>query len=723
MNIITNKEVFSEENQANTPKKVELRRRGRPRKTSLETAPAPQPEATAHDGAPLGSPVTTAQISQESGVIPAPAATVTKPFYQASRQHSEAPIDPRTLAMRAREQRNQNQNQEQTVAPVQPTTPAPGRFTTAPRRRGRGQWPQDGQGAFMHPNGDVMPLNNGEQPKERGKHMLKIIPLGGLEEIGKNMTVLEYGDDILIIDMGFMFPDQEMFGVDYIIPDVTYLEDKKANIRGAIITHGHLDHIGAIPYLIQKLGFPTMYGTPITMGMVKGRLEEFNLLGRGKLQTFEPEKDVIKLGAFTVKPFHLIHSIPGAVGLEIETPNGRIAYCTDWKFDYNPASGMQIDFRTLAAIGSRGVDLLFSDSTNAERPGHSISEKVVEQALSGAIEDATGRVIVAMFATNLSRIQQTINAAAKHGRKVMLVGRSMLKNVEMAIDLKAIIMPPHTLITEREASRFNDNQILVLSTGAQGEDRSALVRMASGDHKVIKIKKGDTVIISASPIPGNERSVSGLMDILYKAGAQVVYNKTLDVHTSGHANQEDLKLMLALMRPEYFVPLHGERSKLTIHGKLAEEVGVKPEHIIIGDNGLILEMDPDGAVRPTENHVPAGYVMVDGLGVGDVGNVVLRDRQAMAQEGFFEFISVYDSKRKQFVNSPDIISRGFIYMRENEQFVAEIRTEIKNMLTKAQSQPNLDLTELKNEIRDHLTKLLYEKTERNPMVIPVIIEV
>lgn len=720
MNIITNKEVFSEENQANTPKKVDLPRRGRPRKSSipLEVAPAPQPEVASLTEIPLGSPVTTAQIAKELGVEPTPASRSGKPFYQASKQRSEAPIDPRTLAIRAREQRNQNQEQNPAGQPATPL--APGRFTTAPRRRGRGQWPQDGQGAFMHPNGNVAPL---VEAKPRGQHMLKIIPLGGLEEIGKNMTVLEYGDDILIIDMGFMFPDQEMFGVDYIIPDVTYLEDKKANIRGAIITHGHLDHIGAIPYLIQKLGFPTMYGTPITMGMVKGRLEEFNLLGRGKLQTIEPEKDVLQLGAFTVRPFHLIHSIPGAIGLEIETPNGRIAYCTDWKFDYNPASGMQIDFRTLAAIGSRGVDLLFSDSTNAERPGHSISEKVVEQALSGAIEEATGRVIVAMFATNLSRIQQTINAAAKHGRKVMLVGRSMLKNVEMAIDLKAVIIPPHTLITEREASRFNDNQILVLSTGAQGEDRSALVRMASGDHKVIKIKKGDTVIISASPIPGNERSVSGLMDILFKAGAAVVYNKTLDVHTSGHANQEDLKLMLALMRPQYFVPLHGERSKLTIHGKLAEEVGVKPENIIIGDNGLILEMDPDGAVRPTESHVPAGYVMVDGLGVGDVGNVVLRDRQAMAQEGFFEFISVYDTKRKQFINSPDIISRGFIYMRENEQFVGEIRTEIKNMLTKAASQPNLDLTELKNEIRDHLSKLLYEKTERNPMVIPVIIEV
>jgi ribonuclease J len=734
MNIITNKDVFSEDNQENILKKVEPRRRGRPRKTplldSVPQPPAPE-KAPVADQIPLGSPVTSAQIAAEVGDNPLP--TNGRVFYQgAGRRNQNNPpvqngvaaqniIDPRTLAARAaRQQSAERVNQPTPIpTPTNPTQPN-NRFTTAPRRRDRNRLPQDGAGAFMHPNGDVAPLAGGTRPK--GEHTLKIIPLGGLEEIGKNMTVLEYGNDIVIIDMGFMFPDQEMFGVDYIIPDISYLEDKKDMIRGAVITHGHLDHIGAIPYLVQKLGFPTMYGTPITLGMVKGRLEEFNLLGRGKLQTIEPEKDTIQLGAFTIRPFHLIHSIPGAIGLEIETPNGRIAYCTDWKFDYNPASGIQIDFRTLAAIGTRGVDLLFSDSTNAEKPGHSISEKVVEQALSGAIEEAKGRVIVAMFATNLSRIQQTINAAAKHGRKVLLVGRSMVKNVEMAIDLKAVTVPPHTLISEREANRFNDEQVLVLSTGAQGEDRSALVRMASGEHRVIKIKKGDTVIISASPIPGNERSVSGLMDVLYKAGASVVYNKTLDVHTSGHANQEDLKLMLALMRPKYFVPLHGERSKLVIHGKLAEEVGVKAENVIIGDNGLILEMDTDGKVKPTDNHVPAGYVMVDGLGVGDVGNIVLRDRQAMAQEGFFEFISVYDTKKKQFLNSPDIISRGFIYMRENEQFVGEIRQQIKAMLAKA-SGKDVDISELKNEIRDNISKMLYEKTERQPMVIPVIIEV
>jgi len=676
------------------------------------------------------------------GKIPPPANGRGQSFYQAAKPRPEgegvapvrpvrtdAPIDPRTLAAQIRNQKRQNPLPK--PAPLAAPTPQShpnredGRFQTARRRPDRHQLPADSAGFFFQnkENGahGLAPLSSG--PRTNSEERLKIIPLGGLEEIGKNMTVFEYGNDILIVDMGFMFPDHEMFGVDYIIPDISYLEDKKDKIRGAVITHGHLDHIGAIPYLVERLGFPTMYGTPITMGLVKQRLEEFGLLGRGKLQTIEPEQDVLQLGVFTVRPFRLIHSIPGALGLEIETPNGRIAYCTDWKFDYNPADGLQIDFRALAAVGSRGVDLLFSDSTNAEKPGHSISEKVVEQSLATSIEAATGRIVVAMFASSISRIQQTINIAARNGRKVLVVGRSMVKNVEMAVSLKAMTVPPHTLISEREANRFNDNQLLILSTGAQGEDRSALQRMASGEHRVIKIKKGDTVIISASPIPGNERSVNGLMDILYKAGANVVYNRIADVHTSGHAYQEDLKLMIALMRPKYFIPLHGERSKLMLHGKLAEEVGVKPEHIIIGDNGLILEMDNHGRVVPTDNHVPAGYVMVDGLGVGDVGNIVLRDRQAMAQEGVFVLISVYDAKKKVFLTSPDIISRGFIYMRENEAFVNEVRMEIKNFLIKSTENKDFDMTAVKNDLRDMVSKMLFEKTERSPMVIPVVIEV
>lgn len=749
MNIITNKEVFSEENQANTPKKVE-RRRGRPRKTTSPAAPINQsvPTPQPAPSAALPEPGTPVQPSlaphTDSNARQTNKKTV---FYQASRPHgngdnqtaprpnkfnnrrpSARPLNPRPDAPRATTGRTSQSPAPQgggaTFRPFnQQNAGNGGRFQTARRRPNRHQFPQDSAGVFINRQ-PTAPEPAATIARNPGGEKLKIIPLGGLEEIGKNMTVFEYGNDILIVDMGFMFPDSEMLGVDYIIPDVTYLEDKKDRIRGAIITHGHLDHTGAIPYLVQKLGFPTLYGTAITMGMAKGRLEEFGLVGRNKLVSIEPEKDVLQLGAFTVRPFRLMHSIPGAIGLEIETPNGRIAYCTDWKFDYTPASGEQIDFRTLAAIGSRGVDLLFSDSTNVDRPGHSISERVVESSILTAVTDAPGRVIIAMFASDLNRVQMALNAAAKNGRKVLLLGRSMQQNVEMAIGLKALNIPEHTIISEREANRFADEKLLIISTGAQGEERAALSRMASGEHRVIKIKKGDTVILSASPIPGNERSVSGVMDKLYKAGASVIYNKIMDTHTSGHAYQEDLKLMLALMRPQYFVPLHGERARLILHGKLAEEVGVKPENVVIGDNGLILEMDGSGRVAPTESHVPAGYVMVDGLGVGDVGNIVLRDRQAMAQEGVFFIVSVFDSKGKRFLNSPDIISRGFIYMRENEKFVNDVRNEIKQFLQKAVSgNKNPDVNAIRNDLRDMVSKHLYEKTERQPMVIPVIVEV
>ncbi|MBU6389433.1 RNase J family beta-CASP ribonuclease [Patescibacteria group bacterium] len=669
MNIITNKEVFSEENQAKLPKKAESRR-GRPRKM-----PIPPVLPNIASDTSLGTPVTSNAVaptttngSSNNTADPGERKTV---FYQASRPRI---IHPRPDIPRA--------NGEPTIRPrytprpvaggrfsspsVAPSPVQPGRigrFQTPRRRPDRRQYPQDGAGSFIQPNGSQTTLSQPVAPRTTSTEQVKIIPLGGLEEIGKNMTLIEYGRDIIIVDMGFLFPDSDMLGVDYIIPDVSYLDDKKDRIRGVVITHGHLDHIGAIPYLIQRLGFPPIYGTSITIGMVKQRLEEFNLLGRNKLITIEPEKDVLQLGSFRVSTFRLTHNVPGAVGLEIETPNGRLVYCTDWKFDYNPADGQQVDFRTLAAVGSRGVDLLLSDSTNADKPGHTISEKVVEASLSQAVEEAKGRVIIAMFSTMLARIQQTLNVAYRNNRKVLILGRSMQQNVEMAINLKAMVVPPNTMISEREVNRFPDEKVLVISTGSQGEDRAALSRMANGEHRIIKIHKGDTVIISASPIPGNERSVSGVMDMLYKAGASVIYNKILDVHSSGHAYQDDLKLMLALMKPKYFIPLHGERSRLILHGKLAEEVGVAPENIIIGDNGLILEMDNTGKVMPTDNHVPAGYVMVDGLGVGDVGNIVLRDRQAMAKEGVFMIVSVYDGKNHHFLNSPDIISRGFIYMR------------------------------------------------------------
>lgn len=690
MNIITKKDVFEDDSPEKLNRTAE-KRRGRPRSNP---SPLAKKLPSTTTPLPVGTPPKVKPVSEPQ--TPGASKTV---FYQAARP--KAPVRPQPPVPR--------------VAPRTAVPSANRPVIAGPGMQGRNlNRPIPRQPLPQHP-----PVPRGN----RSDLKVRIIPLGGLEEIGKNMTAFEYGNDIIIVDMGFLFPDSDMLGVDYIIPDITYLQERKEKIRGTIITHGHLDHIGAVPYLVEKLGFPTMYGTPITLGMVKGRLEEFNLLGRNKLVTVEPNKDVLQLGTFRVRPFRLIHSVPGAIGLEIETPNGRIVYATDWKFDYTPASGDPIDFRDLAAVGIRGVDLLFSDSTNADRPGHSISEKTVESSIMAAVEETKGRVIFACFASDLNRIQMAVNAAVKTGRKVLAAGRSIQNNLTMAIELKAFNMPPGTLISDREANRFDDSKILVLATGSQGEERAALSRMAKGEHRTIKIKKGDTIIISASPIPGNERAVQNVTEQLYKAGASVIYNKTHDVHTSGHAYQEDLKLMAALMRPRYFMPLHGERARRILHGKIVAEVGVKPETVLIADNGSILEMDHNGDVKITDEHVPAGYVIVDGLGVGDIGEVVLRDRQSMAQEGIFVIISVYDSKKKTFVTSPDIISRGFIYMRENEKFVNGIRAEIRTFLEKGVKEAKPDMGALRAELRDFVSKLLYKKTERQPIVIPVIIEI
>jgi ribonuclease J len=734
MNITTNKDFFSDEN--GIGRKPE-RRRGR-RMTPLPIAenkistttslgssatrnvPRPRFEKPA---LPTRDPIASPSMSQlppENPPAPEDAPARRTAFYQAAapKKRDGAPAMPVPPAIPVIPNRP-----APAQLPPRPLAPRPPLVPRAPLAGNRSLANNLGQGFSAPLPGTPPAPQRAPLPMGNTDKKLRIIPLGGLEEIGKNMTIFEYGDDIIIVDMGLLFPDSEMFGVDYLIPDVTYLVENKHKIRGTVITHGHMDHIGAIPYIVEKLGFPPMYGTPITLGIIKGRLEEFNQTNRQRLINIEADKDVLQLGAFRIRPFRLIHSIPGALGLEIETPTSRIVYATDWKFDYTPSSGEPIDFRNLAAIGSRGVDLLFSDSTNADRPGHSVSEKVVEAAIQGAVKEATGRLIVSMFASDLNRMQMALNAAAATGRKVLVQGRSMQNNMTMAIDLKAIIAPPDTIISERELARFPEEKILVLATGAQGQDNSALTRMAKGEHRLIKIKKGDTVILSASPIPGNERSISNMMEMIYKAGANVVYNKVLDVHTSGHAYQEDLKLMAALIRPRYFMPLHGERARRILHGKIAQEAGVAAENVIIADNGSVIEVGMGGTIAITDEVVPAGHVIVDGLGVGDIGAVVLRDRQAMAQEGIFVVITVYDVKKRQFITSPDIISRGFIYMRENEKFVNDIRNEIKRFLAAANSGAGkIDLNTVRNDLRDMLSKMLYMKTEREPIVIPVIIE-
>jgi ribonuclease J len=710
MQIVTAKDFFSEESIGG--RKAD--KRGRGRRPSL-----PIPSNMLATVQPLGGSKPQPYTRPTRGDRRRGPEQEKTTFYQAARSKQATPQTPTAPMSPIDPELGQPLLARPIEAPPSlPTPPLRPRLQRPPLNRMQPSMPPV-QRSFV-----PQPSNLPAAPRGKENAKLRIIPLGGLEEIGKNMTVFEYGDDIVIVDMGFLFPDSEMLGVDYIIPDVSYLDDKKHKIRGVIITHGHMDHVGAIPYIIERLGFPPMYGTPISLGIAKGRLEEFNLVGRGKLINIEAEKDVLQLGSFRVRPFRLIHSIPGAIGLEIETPNGRVVYATDWKFDYTPASGEPVDFRILAGIGSRGVDLLFSDSTNVDRPGHSVSEKTVEAAIMQSVQEAKGRVIVSMFASDLNRMQMALNAAAATGRKVLVQGRSMQQNMEMAINLKAMNAPQSTIISERELGRFNEHQILVLATGAQGQENSALSRMAKGEHKTIKIRKGDTVILSASPIPGNERSITAMMELLYKAGANVVYNKILDVHTSGHAYQEDLKLMVALMRPKQFFPLHGERAKRLMHGKLAVEAGSRPDSIIIADNGSIVEMDHTGKVEITNESVPAGHVIVDGLGVGDIGEVVLRDRMTMAHDGIFVVVSVFDTKKGAFASSPDIISRGFIYMRENERFISDVRTDIKHFLTKATAgKKRPDFSVIKAELRDYISKLLYQKTERDPIVIPVVIEI
>ncbi|MFA5157666.1 MAG: ribonuclease J [Patescibacteria group bacterium] len=557
------------------------------------------------------------------------------------------------------------------------------------------------------------------------KPALRFIPMGGLEEVGKNMTAIEYGNDIIIIDAGLMFPNEDMPGIDYVIPDVSYLAENKNKIRGLIITHGHLDHTGAIPYLYDKLGSPIIYSAPMTVGLIKKRLEEFGMENRVKISTIIPGEEILQLGTFKIETFRLNHNIPDSFGLSITTPEGILVYATDWKFDHTPADGKPTDFSKLAQLGGQGVLALFSDSTNAEKPGHTISEKEVEDSLFKLVENARGRIIMATFASLISRIQQILNVSHRLGRKVAFSGRSMLANVEVASSIKALNIPQDTMIDVGEIGKYPDNRVTIVCTGSQGEERSALTRIASGEHRQIKIKKGDTVILSSSPIPGNERSVSEVMDNLYREGARVIYQKMFDVHTSGHAYQEDLKLMIGLIKPKYFIPIHGERHKLMVHAGLAEDVGIPEDNVLVSDNGQIIEFE-GGKGTLTNKRVPASYVMVDGLGIGDVGNIVLRDRKAMAEDGIFVVIVTVSHETGQIVTSPDIISRGFIYMRENENLVHKARAEIKRLFAKHAAtgqKARGDWNLIKTKLREELGDFLYKETERRPMVIPVVIEV
>jgi len=559
--------------------------------------------------------------------------------------------------------------------------------------------------------------------KSSDKNTLKVIPLGGIEEVGENMTIMEYGDDILVIDMGLGFPDETMPGIDYIIPNTKYLEENKKRIKGVIITHGHLDHIGAIPYILPKIGDPPIYTMKLTGELIKKRLEEFHLLGRSQIHELNKD-DVLTLGNFRIRFFRINHNIPDGVGLAINTPAGLLVYATDWKFDHTPVDGRPTEFDKLAKFGGEGVALLMSDSTNAEKPGYSVSEKTLGDTIDRIMVDAPGRVIFATFSTLISRVQQVINAAYKTNRKIVVTGRSLVNNVEICLATNYLKMPAKGMIIKMEQARkLPDNQVVILTTGSQGEEASALARIARQEHKTIEIKKGDTCVVSASPIPGNERAISSILSSLARQGAKVLYQKILDIHTSGHAYQEDLKLMISLTKPGNFMPIHGEHHMLLAHADLAKAVGVADENIFTLDNGQQLEMSDKG-VKVSDAKIPTGYVFVDGLGVGDVGEVVLRDRQVMSKDGMFVIIMTIDKRTGKLNSPPDIISRGFIYMKGSEDLLKEVKHEVRKVVetkSKNPSEPNWAF--IRSEVRDAIGEFLFQRTERRPMILPVIIEV
>ncbi|KYO65756.1 ribonuclease J [Thermovenabulum gondwanense] len=548
---------------------------------------------------------------------------------------------------------------------------------------------------------------------------IQIIPLGGLGEIGKNMTVIQYEKEILVIDAGLMFPEEDMPGIDIVIPDITYLKENRENVKAILLTHGHEDHIGALPYVLQELNVP-LFGTKLTLGLVEGKLKENKIKKNVSMNVVNPLQTV-KIGNFTVDFFRVNHSIPDSLGIAIHTPVGTICHTGDFKFDQTPVDGKIADLHKLAELGSKGVLVLLSDSTNAERTGYTMSEKVVGATIEEIFGMAKGRIIVATFASNIHRIQQVVDAAFKYDRKVAIVGRSMVNTVSIAESLGYINLPENMILELDEISHLPENKIVIITTGSQGEPMSALTRMAMSEHKKLEILPGDTVLIAATPIPGNEKLVARTIDHLFKQGADVIYEKISGVHVSGHASQEELKLMINLVRPRYFIPVHGEFRHLIHHANLAKEVGIPEENIFIAENGRIIEFSKDGA--RFSGKVTAGKVLVDGLGVGDVGNIVLRDRKQLAQDGIMIVVVTIDKESTEVVAGPDIISRGFVYVRESEQLIEQAKDIVKQELKKCQEENITEWSSIKSEVREALGKFLFEQTRRRPMILPIIMEV
>jgi len=602
-------------------------------------------------------------------------------------------------------------------------TTKPNRRRAKPRTSGANR-PKTNRPKSSSPKSNTKPkVNLKPAPKDK----LRIAVLGGCEEVGRNCTMLEYNDDIIIIDMGLQFPEEDMPGVDYIIPDMTYFKGKEKKIRGVVITHGHYDHIGAIPHTIPNIGNPPIYGLPLTNAIIKRRQTDFKTapihLNNMKIG------QRIRLGVFTISLFHINHNIPDSSGVLIETPVGNVCHSGDWKFDFHPVGSEPTDFQELALIGREGVLCLLGDSTNAAVPGHQTSEEEIGKTLEHLIEKAPGRVIIGTFASLLSRVKQIIEISEKHGKKVALDGYSMKTNVEIAKELGYIKASMKTFIPIDAVNDYPPDKVVVVCTGAQGERNAALMRISNDEHRSVKIQPGDTIVFSSSVIPGNERSVQRLKDLLYRKRARVVHYQMMDVHAGGHGKKEDIKLMLSLLKPKYYAPIEGNHFLLRENANVAQSLGWTEENTFVADNGQIMEFskpkkaDELGTGKLTPEKIPTNYVFVDGLGVGDVSEVVLRDRQALADDGMVVIVAQIDRKNGKLVGSPDIVSRGFIFMKENKELIHKTRSRIKKIIIDNSGKSGADLDHIKNKLRNDIGQFLFQKTERRPMVLPVVIEV
>lgn len=559
-----------------------------------------------------------------------------------------------------------------------------------------------------------------KKPREVRSAPVRFISLGGLNEIGKNLYVYECSNDMFIVDCGLAFPDEEMPGVDLVVPDFTYLEKNRDKFRGIVITHGHEDHIGALPYLLKKVNVP-IYGTRLTLGLVEGKLKEHGLLSQASLNVVEPRQNV-KMGCMSVEFIRVNHSIPDACALAIHTPAGVIVHTGDFKVDYTPIEGGIIDLARFGELGNRGVLALMSESTNVERPGYTKSERSVGESFKNLFNSAEGkRIIIATFSSNIHRIQQIIDEAVKHGRRVAVSGRSMTNVIAKAVELNYIKVPEGTLIDIEDVNKYDPAQLVIATTGSQGEPLSALSRMSSGDHRQVTITPNDFIIISATPIPGNEKLVTKVVNELMKQGAEVIYESMYEVHVSGHACQEELKMMISLTKPKFFVPIHGEYKHMKKHAKLAMGMGIPEENIFISDLGAVLETD--GVEMKFTGTVPSGKVMVDGFGVGDVGSVVLRDRKHLAEDGMMIIVATIERESGRVLAGPDIVSRGFVYVRESEELLDEAKQLMKQVMQNCCDRNIREWGNIKSAMRDALSEYIYSKTKRSPMILPIIMEV